>query len=146
MRPSTLEVGQPSTNLPRFPSYSENFLQHESNFESITVTKLLVIHGTTCIKWKVWAMGIIFPLIPLSFLWVYWFELNTTVSQSQAFFQNVKNGEKWPTFLSGQTQLLGHFLLNGCHSQTKQDFNMKPSQMKLRIPSVHKSERSLLIS
>ena len=46
----------------------EFFLQDESSFESNTVTKPVVTQATTRHQMK--DMDIIFPLIPLNFLWV----------------------------------------------------------------------------
>ena len=40
-------------------------------FLELFVTKLLVTHGTT--RYQMKDINIIFPMIPLSFLWVKWF-------------------------------------------------------------------------
>ena len=64
------------------------------------------------IKWKVWTLS--FNWYPLAFCGSS--GLDTTATQSQAFFQKVENAENWPTLLSGETQLFGHFFSNGCHS------------------------------
>ena len=57
------------------------------------------------IKWKVWTLS--FNWYPLAFCGSS--GLDTTATQSQAFFQKVENAENWPTLLSGETQLFGHF-------------------------------------
>ena len=64
------------------------------------------------IKWKVWTLS--FHWCPLVFCGLS--GLDTTASQSQAFFQKVENAENWPTLLSRETQLFEHFFSNGCHS------------------------------
>ena len=49
----------------------EIFVQQGASFVSFPVTKPVVTQGTTGYQMK--DMDIIFPLIPLSFLWVLWF-------------------------------------------------------------------------
>ena len=51
----------------------ENLLQDKSIFESIALTKLLITLVTTS-RYQMKGMDFIFPMIPLSFLWVYWFQ------------------------------------------------------------------------
>ena len=64
------------------------------------------------IKWKIWTLSFHwYPLVSCGFS-----GLDTTASQSQAFFPKVENAENWPTLLSGETQLFGNFFSNGCHS------------------------------
>ena len=64
------------------------------------------------IKWKIWTLSFHwYPLVSCGFS-----GLDTTASQSQAFFRKVENAENWPTLLSGETQLFRHLFSNSCHS------------------------------
>ena len=88
------------------------------------MTKLFGYTGRAT-RYQIKGMDIIFPLIPLRFYVGLVSGLNTAASHSR-FFKMLKLVKNGATFLSCQTQLLGHFLPNGCHSQTQQDFDMKP--------------------
>ena len=64
------------------------------------------------IKWKIWTLS--FHWYPLIFCGLS--SLDTAASQSQAFFQKVKNAENWPVLPRSKTQIFWHFFSNGCHS------------------------------
>ena len=85
---------------------NEIFVQQRASFESFPVTKPVVIQGTMRYKEKDLDI-IIFPLIPLIFLWVKWFGY-WSLSKSSIFSKSWKHWKltnffntffKWPPFL-----------------------------------------------
>ena len=81
----------------------QNFLQHEFNFESISVTELLVTHST--IRYQMKGMDIIFLLTPLSYLWALWFEYYS-LSKSR-FFSKWQNQWKITNFAQPSNSTFG---------------------------------------
>ena len=107
--------------------WEEFFLQDESSFENNTVTKPLVTQATTSHQMK--DMDIIFPLIPLSFLWV-WILQPLKV---QHFFRIIKTAGNWPFLKSSDTPFFGPFFQNAGIWRKIEIFEWSQSQVKLKI-------------
>ena len=101
-------------------------------FPKLLVTKPVVKQGTR------WHLDIIFTLIPLGFLYVKCLE--TTASQSHAFFRNAK---KWLFSLSNESQLLGHLskrLQFRCIKDEFEILKLNQSSLKVRLPNYQTKE------